>query len=368
MSFRLSLLQSYRLETILQLSLIFLIAELMQSLLVGNMTVDAVLLFVGISGLMGCVVGFMEISVYPLFESKYSFPVLLLIKTLVNLLIVLVALLPLNQWIVPLVLFRNPDFVQLYRLNTQTQGIEFVVANWHIFSRMVLSNLIICFGVTFIYQMIQKMGRRMFWNFVSGKYHTPKEEDRIFMFVDLKDSTAIAEKLGNYRFSRFISDFFSDLNEPVLATHGEIYQYVGDQAVITWLTKDGLQQANCVQCYFVIEQKLEQRQHYYHNTYGLVPGFKAGLHCGLVVTTQVGVLKNEVCYHGDVINTASRIQEQCNGLQRQLLLSEALTAQIKLPGRYVLEFINRVKLKGKEQLIPLYSVNKSNLVISRQAS
>jgi len=33
-------------------------------------------------------------------------------------------------------------------------------------------------------------------NFVLGKYHTPREVEHIFCFIDLKGSTTTAEKLG----------------------------------------------------------------------------------------------------------------------------------------------------------------------------
>ena len=362
-----SLLHSYRVGTILQLSLIFLLALLAQAMLMGSMSLDTLLTLALMSSMLGPAVGLMELYVYPVLDRKYSFPVLLLIKTAANLLLVLLALLLVNYWSFPGMLSRNPGFIQEFDLDVNEQGVSFIFANWHVFGRIVLNTLIICFLVTFIYQMIQKMGRRVFWNFVTGKYHQPRQEERIFMFVDLKDSTAIAEQLGNYRFSHLLRDFFSDLDESVLATRGEIYQYVGDEVVVSWLTKEGLRAGNCVACFFGMEQQLARRRVYYWRTYGLVPEFKAGLHWGQVVATQVGDLKSEVVYHGDVVNTAARIQEQCNRLGQKLLLSETLARQLVLPQAERLHFIDQVLLKGKEQRVKLYSVEKRHLVVERKA-
>ncbi len=192
MRIRYSLLQSYRVGTILQLSLIFLLALLLQSLPIGGMTLDSLLTLGLMSSMLGPAVGIMELYVYPVLDRKYSFPVLL-IKTAVNLLIVLLALLLVNYGFFPGMLSRNPGLLRPLDPNANVQGVPFIFANWHLFGRMVLNTLIICFQVTFVYQMIQKMGRRVFWNFVTGKYHQPREEDRIFMFVDLKDSRATGQ-------------------------------------------------------------------------------------------------------------------------------------------------------------------------------
>ena len=44
---------------------------------------------------------------------------------------------------------------------------------------------------------------------------------------------------------------------------------------------------------------------------------------------QVGELKSEITYHGDAINTASRIQNLCNSYQSRLLVSGDLFHQLK---------------------------------------
>ncbi|MCB0535829.1 MAG: hypothetical protein KDD14_26735, partial [Saprospiraceae bacterium] len=87
--------------------------------------------------------------------------------------------------------------------------------------------------ISFIRQMNYKFGPGMLWNMLAGKYHKPREEERIFMFLDLKSSTTIAEQLGHIHFSRFIQDCFFDLTEVVLRHKVDIYQYVGDEAVLS---------------------------------------------------------------------------------------------------------------------------------------
>jgi len=82
-------------------------------------------------------------------------------------------------------------------------------------------------------QINRLIGGRIFLSFFTGRYHKPIEEDRIFMFLDLKSSTAIAEKIGHINFHKFINDFLFTISEAIISNRGEIYKYVGDEIIIT---------------------------------------------------------------------------------------------------------------------------------------
>ena len=87
-----------------------------------------------------------------------------------------------------------------------------------------------------------------------GKYFQPKEEDRIFMFLDLKGSTSIAEQLGEHQYFRFLKNVISDVTSAILNTRGDIYEYVGDEIIISWPLKKGLQNAYCIHCFYEIQR------------------------------------------------------------------------------------------------------------------
>lgn len=44
-----------------------------------------------------------------------------------------------------------------------------------------------------------------------GKFYSPREEERGFMFLDLQASTMLAEKLGHIKYSKLVQDCFNDL-------------------------------------------------------------------------------------------------------------------------------------------------------------
>lgn len=218
-------------------------------------------------------------------------------------------------------------------------------------------SVVICL-ITFFRAVDQKFGPGVLWNMLLGKYHHPQEEQRIFMFLDLKSSTTIAEELGHLRFSRFIQDCFYDLNEIVPQFKAEIYQYVGDEAVLTWDKKHGFTDNNCLEIYFAFRNKLLEKKDYYLAQYGVIPEFKAGVHHGKVMVAEVGIIKKEIAFHGDVLNTAARIQGQCNEYQQHLLISEDMLQQLDLGTHFASTSIGAIPLKGKMVEVPIYGIRE----------
>jgi adenylate cyclase len=173
--------------------------------------------------------------------------------------------------------------------------------------------------ISFINQVNKKYGPGVLLPLLFGRYRTPKEEERIFMFMDLKSSTATAEKLGHLKYSSFIRDCFSDINEVLFPSRAQVYQYVGDEIVVAWPEHAGLKYYFCINFYFACKNQFSLRAQYYLTNYGLVPEFKAGLHSGMVTAVEIGELKRDIAYHGDTLNTAARIQSVYNEYGKSLL-------------------------------------------------
>lgn len=204
-----------------------------------------------------------------------------------------------------------------------------------------------------------KYGPGVLSNYLIGKYHHPKQEERIFMFVDMKSSTTIAEQLGDIQFHSLLNDFFRDLTDPILYTKGEVYQYVGDEIIISWTLKYGTHNFNCVRCFYAMQEAILQHQEIYQEKYGLVPEFKAGLHYGQVTTGEIGVIKRDIVYSGDVLNTTARIQAKCNEFGVKILLSKKLLDQLNIPPHGLEQHkIGEIDLRGKKEKVMLYSLEE----------
>jgi adenylate cyclase len=206
----------------------------------------------------------------------------------------------------------------------------------------------------------EKYGPGVLFKLIMGRYHRPREETRIFMFVDIKSSTMIAEKLGHIRFFELINDFFHDITNPILNASGEIYQYVGDEVVISWSLEKGTRNSNCIRCFYSMREAVQKQSKRYKENYGFVPEFKAGLHYGVVTVGEIGVIKRDIIYSGDVLNTASRIQAMCNKFRVKILLSKHLLDQLNLPPHeYSSKRMGNIELKGKKKKVELYTFEKS---------
>ncbi len=209
---------------------------------------------------------------------------------------------------------------------------------------------------SFLRLVNEKFGPGILRDMMLGKYRNPRVEKKIFMFLDLKSSTTLAEQMGYLKYSSLIQQCFYDLNEVVQKYQGQIYQYVGDEAVICWDYEKGIEENACIDCYFGFQRKLFERKDYYEKNFGLLPQFKAGLHGGELVVTEVGVVKKEIAYHGDVINTTARIQDECNTYGVHLLVSGELVSDLPQENKYKPSLIGKVLLKGKEVSIQLHSL------------
>lgn len=217
---------------------------------------------------------------------------------------------------------------------------------------------LVCSSLYSFFRIVnEKFGRGVLVDMLLGKYSSPRVEKKIFMFLDLKSSTTLAEQMGYLKYSSLIQQCFYDLNEVVQDYDGEIYQYVGDEAVISWDYEKGVKENGCIDCYFAFQRKLFERKDFYERDYGLLPEFKAGLHGGDLVVTEVGVVKKEIAYHGDVINTTARIQAECNTYDKPILVSQDLVNDLSLEALYVPALIGEVMLKGKEVPVKIHSLS-----------
>ncbi len=210
----------------------------------------------------------------------------------------------------------------------------------------------------FFLQINSKFGQGVLLHVIKGTYRNPQREKRIFMFVDIKSSTAIAERLGNEKYHEMLKDFFRDITNPIVYNRGQIYQYVGDEVVVSWPFEAGISNHHCLQCFFDMRQTIRSNAEKYHEKYGFVPEFKAGLHYGFVTAGEIGVIKRDITYSGDVLNTTARIQSKCNELKASLLASRDLIELVRPPETFTTQSLGFISLRGKQRNMELYSIHR----------
>lgn len=211
--------------------------------------------------------------------------------------------------------------------------------------------------INFLKAVVKKVGRGNFRNWALGMLNKPREQKRIFMFIDMKASTTIAEKLMHKKFSHLVQDVFNDMSV-VDNYNGEIYQYLGDGAIISWSLKSGLKYNNCLNAFYAFNKVISKRERYYQRKYDLCPKFKAGIHVGNVMVLQVGQIRRDISYNGDTLNATARIESMCNEFKQKLLISGDLYDLFKNKNDFNFKNLGNVKLKGKRKGVDIYQVKQ----------
>lgn len=215
------------------------------------------------------------------------------------------------------------------------------------------------FLITFIRSVHKKFGTRVLINTILGKYQDPTEEKLVFMFVDLKQSTSLAEELGNFKYSNFLRDYYHYLSNCCEENHGQIYQIVGDGVVLTWPLKKCLRKPRPLLCFEDLKICFRRLIPFFRKKYGKVPSFRASAHCGKVIASEVGNFGSEMAYHGDAINTTARLQDLCSEHDYEFLISEDLLKKLPKTEKYQPENQGVMEIKGKKRNIFAYTLKFS---------
>ena len=215
--------------------------------------------------------------------------------------------------------------------------------------------------INFFLQMNRKIGPGNMFKLLMGRYHQPREEKRIFMFLDLVGSTTIAEHLGNNTYSQLLRDCFHDLTDIVLKYKAEIYQYVGDEVVLSWTEKNGLTSLNCIKTFFSFENEINDRKQYYLDRFNMIPQFRTGLDMGMVTVAEIGDIKREIAFHGDVLNTAARLQGICKNYDCKMLISDNLAKNLNSADGFSKQLIGEIKLRGKQARTKVYRIDREKI-------
>lgn len=212
------------------------------------------------------------------------------------------------------------------------------------------------FVVSFVTRLQSLIGTRMLFYYLIGRYARPVMEARTVLILDLADSTALAERLGGLKVQELICQLFFDISEPISEHGGEIHNYIGDAVVVTWPTDGAVLNAQCLRCVFAIHKLIDEKAESYSEAFGVVPEFRAGLHCGSVVVSEVGDTHRAIDYFGDTMNTTARLQQSCKEFGETFMASEALISAVELPPGVEVKELGGITLEGKTQAVEAFGL------------
>ena len=232
------------------------------------------------------------------------------------------------------------------------------ILSYVLYKNWLLEKIIYWLIIFFITQLIliinEKYSPGVFLDILTGKYINPKNENRIVMFIDLKDSTPIAEKLGHSVYFQFIKEFIYEISMAIMEHEGIIYQYVGDEVVCSWRnSKKNTRQ--CLDAVIRCRRNIQRKSNYFRRKYDIVPEFRVGIHVGEVTIGEIGVVKKDLAMSGDTMNTTARIRSACTELNHHFIVSKEFVEAGFLKTSQI-ESLGMVDLKGKKDEIELFSL------------
>jgi adenylate cyclase len=200
------------------------------------------------------------------------------------------------------------------------------------------------------------LGPEVMVGLITGRYAQPRSEPRLFLFADMKNSTRCAEILGDTGFHAMLNQVFADVGVPIATHGGSIYRYVGDEVIVTWRLENGAAGQAALFCVQAMAATLARRAESYRRAFGMAPEMRFALHAGPVVVGEMGMLKREVVFLGDTVNTTARLEAACKETGHDVLVSEAAMAQLAVPDGWRAESAGALQLRGKQAPISVFAL------------
>jgi class 3 adenylate cyclase len=207
-----------------------------------------------------------------------------------------------------------------------------------------------------ILKIVDMVGARHFIHFLLGTYHQPVEIRRIVMFLDMVGSSGIAEKLPARKSMELIARFIFDASTAFRSHGGDILNYTGDGLVVLWPIDQADRALNAVNA---LENRLEMNRVSYEKSFGALPGFRIGLHAGPVVISQIGEEKLFLGLYGDVVNTASRIEQMNKKMGTKILFSRAFKQRVSIRMQERIVAIGKTEIAGREEDMEVFTLKKT---------
>ena len=248
--------------------------------------------------------------------------------------------------IVPILFFQLGSVIAGFARDPSNKSLWIDIA--YSVACVVLVNLVL--GITNI------IGPRAFINFILGRYHTPIEEKRFVLFVDIAGSTGLAERLGGVAIHRLLDRTFRLLTLSVIDYRGEVLNYVGDEVIVTWPERSGAIGCRPLRCFMAMRDELTRATSQLEREFGVVPRIRGSLHFGPVIVGEIGDLKRAIVFNGDVMNTAARLEELSRNVDGGFLASRAAMQRFDSAPPFAVRELGRLAIRGRADGIDVVGI------------
>src|ERR1700761_529878 len=232
------------------------------------------------------------------------------------------------------------------------------VSFWYGFAYSAVVSVLFNLG----FAITNLIGARSLLNFVTGRYHSPVEESRFVLFVDIAGSTGMAESLGGLAIHRLLDRVFRLLTLSVVDYRGEILNYVGDEVIVTWPERDGAIDCRPLRCFLAMRNELAGAAGQLQREFGVTPRIRGSLHFGPVIVGEIGDVKRAIVFNGDVMNTAARLEELSRQVDGGFLASRAAMQRFNSAPPFAVRDLGRLPIRGRADGIDVVGIGSPAFV------
>ncbi|THD65623.1 MAG: adenylate/guanylate cyclase domain-containing protein [Bradyrhizobium sp.] len=244
---------------------------------------------------------------------------------------------------------------QYFQLGAVIIGQPFVASMKGFWIAMVFS-VVFLVVINLVLGISNIIGPRAFLNFFIGRYHTPVEENRFVLFVDIAGSTGLAERLGGIAIHRLLDRTFRLLTVAVVDYRGEVLNYVGDEVIVTWKERSGAVDCRPLRCFVAMREELTRASSQLEREFGAAPRIRGSLHFGPVIVGEIGDVKRAIVFNGDVMNTAARLEELSRNVEGGFLASRAAMQRFNSAPPFAVRDLGRLAIRGRADGIDVVGI------------
>lgn len=179
------------------------------------------------------------------------------------------------------------------------------------------------------------------------------------LFTDLRNFTPLSEKCSPKELVQLLNDYFTMVVEAVHLHRGILDKFIGDAAMaIFGLGGGGRPCDDALATAVDIRRKLAAMNERLEKRRLPTLNNGIGIHYGLVVAGNIGSKERmEYTVIGDVVNTASRLEQLTKSLPLPIALSETVYCELEESARTTLESMGEHALKGKTAPLSVYGLS-----------
>ncbi len=200
------------------------------------------------------------------------------------------------------------------------------------------------------------LGARNIAYLMFGKYHRPAMEKKVFLFLDIKGSTQLVERLGPIGARALIGKFFFDISAPIADNGGEVYRFTGDGLVATWDWNVALEGDAILNAIDGIREAVSKDEPKYLQRFGAVPQFRIGVHGGDIVVSEEGDVRRAIGFYGDTIHIAARMEQKAKELGVEIVISDAVASQLNRLEQGGLKLLTEETVRGISNPVGMYTL------------